>query len=35
MYHKPVALPIKWEGWLHKFIQKIDLEDKVSQEIDD
>ncbi len=24
-YHKSVALPIQWEGWLHRLIQKVDL----------
>ncbi len=23
-YHKLVALPIQWEGWLHRLIQKVD-----------
>ena len=26
IYHKPIALSIQWKSWLHKLIQKIDLE---------
>ena len=25
MYHKLVVLPIQWEGWLYKLVQKVDL----------
>ena len=27
MYYKSMAPPIQWEGWLHRLIQKVDLED--------